>query len=143
MTPPPMTTTRARCGSTGSLMPVRVARTGGAATPNPDATDQRVSPRPRLTRRSGLGAPWRQDVSFAGVRAPPDATRSRGSGAVHEGAGGGEELARLEPGLEPGEDHRPAAVDLVVGALAHLVMGDEQAAGVTDRLDLPGDAAGA
>src|ERR1700693_4994191 len=61
---------------------------------------------------------------------------------VQQRSGCGEELTGLQPGLEAGEDHRPAAVDLVVGVLAQLVMGDDQAARVADRLDLPGDPRG-
>ena len=50
-----------------------------------------------------------------------------------------EQLAGLEPRLQAREDHRPTAVDLVVRAFAHLVVGDGQAAGVADRLDVPRD----
>src|SRR5918998_5521926 len=53
-----------------------------------------------------------------------------------------EQLARLEPRLQAREDHRPAAVELVVRVLAKLVMSDGQAAGVADRFDLPGDPRG-
>src|SRR5216684_9155424 len=35
-----------------------------------------------------------------------------------------EHLAGLEQRLETGEDHRPAAVELVVGVLAQLIVGD-------------------
>ena len=45
--------------------------------------------------------------------------------------------------LQAGEDHRPAAVELVVRALAQLVVGDGQPARVADRLDLPRDPRGA
>ena len=58
--------------------------------------------------------------------------------AVHERTGGGEGLAGLQPGLEAGEDHRPAAVELWRGVVGQLVVGDGQPARVADRLDLPG-----
>src|SRR5213594_1301851 len=84
------------------------------------------------------------------MRRPTDGTR-RGAlslpvrrlrSRVHERARRGQQLARLEPGLQAGEDHRPAAIELLVGALAKLVMRHRQAAGVTDRFDLPGDPRG-
>src|SRR5664280_2085398 len=62
---------------------------------------------------------------------------------VHERSGRGEQLARLEPGLQAREDHRPAAIELGVRALAQLVVGHAQVAAVTDGLDLPGDPRGA
>src|SRR5579859_5739846 len=66
--------------------------------------------------------------------------RSAGFGsAVHQRPRGGEQLPGLQPGLQAGEDHRPAAVELAVRSLAQLVMGDGQPARVADRLDLPGD----
>src|SRR4051794_25123441 len=49
-----------------------------------------------------------------------------------------EQLARLEQGLEAGEDHRPAAPEFGVGLRAELIVGDREAAGVAHRLDLPG-----
>src|SRR4051794_30087696 len=52
----------------------------------------------------------------------------------------GEVLAGLERRLQPREDHRPAAVELVVGAFAQLVVRDRQPARVLDRLDVPRDA---
>src|SRR6476660_640551 len=68
-------------------------------------------------------------------------SRSRLAGArVPQRAGGGESLARLEQRLEAREDHRPAAVQLRVGALRELVVDHRQPTGViADRLDLPGD----
>src|SRR4051794_9402677 len=62
---------------------------------------------------------------------------------VHQRARRGERLAGLEQRLQPGEDLRPAAVDLPVHALAHLVVGHDELARVADRLDLPGHARGA
>ena len=49
---------------------------------------------------------------------------------VHKRAGGGEQLTGLEPGLEPGQNHRPTAEELIVGALAQLIVGDLQQARV-------------
>ena len=40
----------------------------------------------------------------------------------------GEQLAALQPRLEPGQDHRPAAVELVVRALTQLVVDDGELA---------------
>src|SRR3989442_1661532 len=68
----------------------------------------------------------------------PAGIRTRPGSAVEQRSRRGEQLARLEPRLQAGEDHRPAAVELVVRALAKLVVGDGQAAGVADRFDLPG-----
>jgi hypothetical protein len=51
-----------------------------------------------------------------------------------------EQLARLEQRLQPGEDHRPTAVELVVRTLAQLVVRHDEPAGVADGLDHPGDA---
>src|SRR5207253_4979879 len=48
--------------------------------------------------------------------------------------------SRFEVGLEAGEDHRPAAVELLVRVLAKVVVGHGEAARVADRFDLPGDA---
>ena len=55
---------------------------------------------------------------------------------VHEGAGGGEFFAGFQPGLEAGEDHPPAAVELVVGALAQVAVGDGEVAGIAYRFEL-------
>src|SRR5262245_25354065 len=68
-------------------------------------------------------------VDLSGLGRPRVAQRARG----------GEALARLEQRLEAGEDHRPAAVQLRVGALRELVVDDRQPTGsVADRLYLPG-----
>src|SRR5262249_8342529 len=48
--------------------------------------------------------------------------------AVHQRARGRQELTRLQPGLQTRKDHRPAAVELIVGALAELVVGKNEAA---------------
>jgi hypothetical protein len=53
---------------------------------------------------------------------------------VHERTGRGEQLARLEPGLQAPEDQRPAAIELGVRALAQLVVGHAQVVAVTDGL---------
>src|SRR4051794_8992531 len=53
-----------------------------------------------------------------------------------------EQLTGLEQCLEAGEDHRPAAEELVVRTLAQLVVRDGQPARVGHLLDLPGDARG-
>src|SRR3954454_2383435 len=63
-------------------------------------------------------------------------TRTSGLG-IPQRARRREVLAGLQPCLQPREDHRPAAVELVVGALAQLVVDDGQPARVADRLDLP------
>src|ERR1700678_4510160 len=62
---------------------------------------------------------------------------------VHQRAGGGEEFAGLEEGLEAGEDHGPSAEELVVGALAKLVVGDFEEARIGHGLDFPCDTSGA
>src|SRR5262249_12317765 len=63
------------------------------------------------------------------------------SGArVSERPGMGPPPTRLEQRLQPRADHRPAAEQFVVGALAQLVVGDRQPARVLDLLDLPRDA---
>ncbi len=59
--------------------------------------------------------------------------------AVHQRAGRGQDVAALQPRLQAGEDHRPAAVELLVCFLAQLIVGDGEPARVGDRLDLPGD----
>src|SRR5260221_5430436 len=50
----------------------------------------------------------------------------------------GQHFAGFQQRLESGEDHRPAAIELIVGALAQLVMGDCEPTGIADRHDLPG-----
>src|SRR5437867_6411324 len=62
---------------------------------------------------------------------------ARRGGRVHQRSRCGQQLAGLEQRLESGEDHRPAAVQLLVRALTKLVVGHRQMAGVADRLDLP------
>src|SRR5438270_5404762 len=57
--------------------------------------------------------------------------------SVHERAGSGEFLARLEPGLQAGKDHRPSAVQVRAGVLAQLIVRDGEPAGVAERLDFP------
>src|SRR6266446_2491276 len=47
---------------------------------------------------------------------------------ITQRARGREQLAGLEKGLEAGQDHRPAAVELAVRVLAELVVGDGQPA---------------
>ena len=47
---------------------------------------------------------------------------------VEQRAGRRQVLAGLEQRLQAGEDHRPAAVELVVGALAQLVVRDDEPA---------------
>src|SRR5438552_13228065 len=91
----------------------------------------RVPPRPRRAPMSGWGrgsapAPskkWRGSP-FRGCR-----RRNR----IPERSGCGEEFSRFEVGLEAGEDHRPAAVELLVRVLAKLVVGHGEAARVADR----------
>src|SRR5712691_434507 len=73
---------------------------------------------------------------------PPDMVAGSEFSGVHQRSRRGEQLARLQPRLQAGEDHRPAAVKLVVGAFAELVVGDGQAAGIADGLDVPGDPRG-
>ena len=72
---------------------------------------------------------------------PATEAGDRGSGQaavrVHQRARRGQRLAGLEQRLQPGEDLRPAAVDLLVGALGQLVVGHRQPARVADLLDLP------
>src|SRR6516162_1276394 len=58
---------------------------------------------------------------------------------ITQRAGCREQLARLEQRLQPGKDHRPAAVELRVGSLAQLIVNDHQAARVANPLDLPCD----
>src|SRR6266446_3715767 len=48
---------------------------------------------------------------------------------------GGEHLTRLDERFEAGEHHRPAAIELLVGVLAQLIVNDDQPAGIADRLD--------
>src|ERR1700722_16652473 len=62
---------------------------------------------------------------------------------VHQRAGRRELLTRLQQRLQAREDHRPAAVDLLIGTLAQLIVGDGQPARVADRLHLPGHPRGA
>src|SRR5215213_3555188 len=57
--------------------------------------------------------------------------------AVHERARRGEDLARFQPGLEAGQDHRPPAVQLGWGRVAELVVSHRQPARVTNGFDLP------
>src|SRR5665213_1058161 len=61
---------------------------------------------------------------------------------VHQRPGSRQRLAGLEQRLQPREDHRPAAVQLRVGALGKLVVRYAQATGVAHRLDLVSDARG-
>src|SRR6185295_13225965 len=93
---------------------------------------------------TSYGARWPAGAD-RGSRGGIPAGRHRGCGglSVLERAGGREQLSRFEQRLEPREDHRPAAVELVVRALAQLVVGDGQAARIPDLLDLPGDPRGA
>src|SRR5262249_60419135 len=58
---------------------------------------------------------------------------------VEERSGRVEQLPRLDQGLEAGQDHHPAAVDLAVRVDRELVMDDGELAGVADLADLPGD----
>ncbi len=60
-------------------------------------------------------------------RRPGPGLRLRGR-RVEERAGRRQELAGFQEGLEAGEDHRPAAVELGIGAFPQLVVGDGQAA---------------
>src|SRR5687767_13758427 len=62
---------------------------------------------------------------------------------VHERARGRKRLAGLQPGLEPGQDHWPAAVELRWCVLAELVVRHGETARVADGLDLPGHPRGA
>src|ERR1700730_6570055 len=100
-----------------------------------------------------------RQLAFRGLRAwgtPPASYAGRGasaSGAARvrriqaalpalQHLGRGPEvhgLAGLEQRLQAGQQHRPAAVDLLVGALANLVVRDGQPARLPLRLDLPGD----
>src|SRR6478752_6083394 len=61
---------------------------------------------------------------------------------VAQGAGRGQLLAGLQQRLEATENHRPAAVQLGVRALAQVAVDDDEPARVADRLDLPGDRRG-
>src|SRR5207302_4366597 len=61
---------------------------------------------------------------------------------IAQRAGRRQRLPRLKERLQPGEDHRPAAVEFVAGALPQLVVHDRQPAGIADRFDLPRDARG-
>ena len=61
-------------------------------------------------------------------------------GLVHEGTGRGEFLAGLDPGFEPGQDHRPTAVELFVGTVGELIVGHGESARIGDWFDLPSHA---
>ena len=54
--------------------------------------------------------------------------RSAPSAAVHQRPRCRQQLARLQPRLEAGEDHGPATVELFVGAVAQLIVDDGQLA---------------
>src|SRR5919108_629227 len=56
---------------------------------------------------------------------------------VEQRTGGGERLPGLQQRLQTGQDLRPTAIELVVGAVAQLVVCDGEPAGILDRLDLP------
>ena len=90
----------------------------------------------------GIPLPGRVVRSPRRGRRAPTASDGHRASAVHERTRGGQQLARLEPCLETGDDHRPTAVELVVGVLRQLVVDHDQATGITDRLDLPGDPRG-
>src|ERR1700674_3969496 len=86
-----------------------------------------------------LAASWSRLRPSAGVWDPGASVwRLFARRAVHQRSRRGQQLARFEQCLQAGEDHRPTAVELVVGALAKLVVGDGQVARVADRFDLPG-----
>lgn len=102
--------------------------------------------RGETSRRAGRTSPSGRKL----VQKPSSlgAHRSRGLRrvgvvGVHEGPGRRETFAGLQEGLEPGEDHRPSAVELLVGSLPQLIVGDRQPARVAHRLDLPGHSRGA
>src|SRR5215217_2453221 len=81
------------------------------------------------------GATRTSRVGWA-VETPGSAGGSAAS-AVHERARRGELRAGLEPRLQPGQDHRPAPVELLVDALPQLVVDECQPARVGHLLDLP------
>ncbi len=58
----------------------------------------------------------------------PREQRAAPSAAVHQRPRRGQQLARLQPRLEAGEDHGPATVELLVGAFAQLIVDDGQLA---------------
>src|SRR5438093_2787297 len=120
------------------------------------AREDEGQPRGRAEARSAIadrGAPWRAAPrsgpwSQAGSR--PDGSvlglrrwklDVRGA-RIPQRPGRRELLPGLEQRLQAGEDHHPAAVELTVGPLAELVVGDGQPAGVLDLLDLPRDPGG-
>ena len=136
-----------RGGRGGPGRPGVHRRTGPATPSRRGDRRRRDRHRPRRASPSPRGWPPRRPPDGSGPRghrstaagalavtAPLDglapAPAGGGSAAVHERARRGEQLAGLEPGLQAGEDHRPAAVELVVRALAQLVVGDGQPAGV-------------
>src|SRR3712207_8434239 len=61
---------------------------------------------------------------------------SGGGAGVHERPGRRERLARLQQGLQTGQDHRPAAVELAVRARPQPVVRHREPARVLDGLDL-------
>src|SRR5260370_32594890 len=79
---------------------------------------------------------------LAGTSGPAGPRAGPGS-AVKQRSRRGKQLACLEPGLQAGQDHRPAAVEFAGCPLAQLVVCHGQAAGVADRLDFPSDPRGA
>ena len=96
----------------------------------PPGGPRRVRPRHRV--RGQRAAAGFEPLDVGGVEALLVAQRARRV----------EHFAGLQQRLQAGQDHHPAAVELVVGAVAELVVGDGQPARVADRLDLPGHPGG-
>ena len=70
----------------------------------------------------------RLDATLASASNPPDQFWASSALQPAQRAGRREHLARLQQRLDAGEHHRPAAVELVVGAFAQLVVRDLQPA---------------
>ena len=52
-------------------------------------------------------------------------------------SGSGEKFSGFQQRFQPGKDHRPAAVELIIRALAELIVGHLEQTGIGDLLDLP------
>ena len=92
---------------------------------------QSVPSRQFLVARSASPA------SILRFNADTPAVQRSGTLGVHQRAGRGQQTPGLQPGLQAGQNHRPTAVQLVVCAIAQLVVSHGEPAGVLHLFDVP------
>src|SRR5215470_17917124 len=128
--PPTKSTTS--FGSTGMMMPI-------ASMSSSTVTNTKAKAARRGAREAGffisppcasLYHPCQQLARLTRAGCSLIATSSRCFRLFHprQRSRSGEHLARLDERFEAGEHHRPAAIELLVGVLAQLIVNDDQPA---------------